>query len=169
MIFKGIELDRLDSPHIHVDEPFNSDPKQVSDHPRLNDLRDIFVVGNIYYDRHSSKFICDLEIDGVMEVPCAITLRPVELDFNIQLEDMFSFDELEAGDEGIKVDGDTLDLSPYIMGSILSEVPLSITDPDIDEYPHGEGWQVMTEEDYIKEKNQEIDPRLAKLKDFKFE
>ncbi|UPU39227.1 DUF177 domain-containing protein [Erysipelothrix sp. Poltava] len=63
----------------------------------------------------------------------------------------------------------SLDLDPYLLDSILAAVPLKAIHPDLKEYPEGEGWQVMTEEDYTKEKSQEIDPRLAKLKDFKFD
>ena len=39
----------------------------------------------------------------------------------------------------------------------------------IKEYPKGNGWEVIREEDYIKSKKDEIDPRLAKLREFKIE
>ena len=55
------------------------------------------------------------------------------------------------------------------MDAIFAEVPLKAVHPDLETYPEGDGWVVMTEEDYINEKSQEIDPRLAKLKDFKFD
>lgn len=169
MLFIRSELDRLQNPRIEINEAFVFDQELIKDNPRCTEIRDIFVVGQLYYDHHSSKAVVDLSLGGVMIVPCAITLRPVELEVEIQFAEMFSFNPVEADEEGIYIDGEALDLSPYIVGSILADVPLKAVHPDIKEYPKGEGWEVLTEEDYIKQKSQEIDPRLAKLKDFKFE
>ena len=51
----------------------------------------------------------------------------------------------------------------------MMEVPLKIVKEGLTQYPKGDGWEVVKEEDYIKEKSKEIDPRLAKLKEFKLE
>lgn len=169
MLFMRSELDHMQTPRIEINEAFVFDQELIKDHPRCTEIRDIFVVGHCYYDHHSSQLIIDLTLEGIMIVPCAITLRPVELEMEIRLEEMFSFDKLEAESEGIYVEGEALDLSPYFVGSILADVPLNVVHPDIKEYPKGEGWEVLTEEDYIKQKSQEIDPRLAKLKDFKID
>ena len=167
MIFKRFDWDRLSSSYIDIDEAFPVDPTFVESHPRLNELRDIFIVGQNYYDPHSSQLILDLEIEGVMVVPCSISLKPVTLEFSIPFEDTFSFEALGEEDEGVEVNGDELVLDSYIYESILAEIPLRIIHPDLEHYPQGEGWEVLTEEDFIKQKSQEIDPRLAKLKDFK--
>ncbi|NLL75547.1 MAG: DUF177 domain-containing protein [Erysipelothrix sp.] len=169
MLFMRSELDQLQTPRIEINEEFVFDQNLIKEHPRCTEIRDIFVVGHIYYDHHSSQTIVDLTINGIMVVPCAISLRPVELDLDIRLEEMFSFEAIETEGEGIYVEGEALDLRPYLIGSILADVPLAVVHPDIKEYPKGDGWEVLTEEDYIKQKSQEIDPRLAKLKDFKFE
>ncbi|QIK70381.1 DUF177 domain-containing protein [Erysipelothrix sp. HDW6C] len=170
MKFIRSDLDRLTTQRINIDEEVVIDLGPQKDSSRVTALRDIFAVGHGYYDDHSSRFITDLTIDGIMTVPCAITLTPFDIDFSFRLGEVFSFEPLGPEDEGIEeVDGEELDLTPYIMDAILAEVPLKAIHPDLEEYPEGDGWQVMTEEDYIKEKNQAIDPRLAKLKDFKFE
>ena len=49
------------------------------------------------------------------------------------------------------------------------EVPLKVVKEGIKEYPKGDGWEVVKEEDYTKSKKDDIDPRLAKLKEFKLE
>ena len=36
-------------------------------------------------------------------------------------------------------------------------------------YPSGDGWEILSEAEYQRRKGNEIDPRLAKLKEFKFE
>ena len=65
--------------------------------------------------------------------------------------------------------GDVVELLPVIFQLILMEVPLKAVKPGIGEYPQGKGWKVIREEDLRKEKEQEIDPRLAKLREFKVE
>ena len=49
----------------------------------------------------------------------------------------------------------------------MLEVPLQVTNASADDYPHGDGWRVITEEEYQKSQEKRIDPRLAKLKEFK--
>lgn len=167
MIFNRFDLERLSTSYIDIEETYTVDPKLVDNHPRLNELRDVFISGQCYFDPHSSQLIPDLIIDGIMVVPCSISLKPVEIEFHIDFKDMFSFEPVGHDDEGIEVNGDVLDLSPYLWEALITEIPLRIIHPDVESYPEGEGWEVLTEEDFIKQKSQEIDPRLAKLKDFK--
>ena len=58
---------------------------------------------------------------------------------------------------------------PVIFQQILIEIPLKVVKPEIKEYPKGDGWKVIREEDLKAEKEREIDPRLAKLREFKAE
>mgnify|MGYP003271358823 FL=1 len=81
---------------------------------------------------------------------------------------MFSFEKTD--DEDVhEVKGDVVELLPVIFQLIVMEVPLKIVKEGLTQYPKGDGWEVVKEEDYIKEKSKEIDPRLAKLKEFKLE
>ena len=50
---------------------------------------------------------------------------------------------------------------------ILMEVPLKVVKEGLIEYPKGNGWEVVRESDQVEERP--IDPRLAKLKDFKLD
>ena len=103
-----------------------------------------------------------------MIVPCSITLEDVEYDFHTKSLEVFSFDKTE--DEDVhEVKGDVVELLPVIFQLILMEVPLKVVKEGIKEYPKGDGWEVVKEEDYTKSKNDDIDPRLAKLKEFKLE
>ncbi len=105
-----------------------------------------------------------------MIVPCAITLKPLSHLFNVRLNEVFSFYEPDEEDEEtIYVQDEEIDLDPYILGAILAEIPLKLIDPELTEYPKGDGWLVMSEEDYLEEKSREIDPRLAKLKDIEID
>ena len=58
---------------------------------------------------------------------------------------------------------------PAVRDAILMEAPLQVTDVDPQDYPSGDGWRVITEEEYESSKKNAIDPRLAKLQEFKEE
>ena len=104
----------------------------------------------------------------MMIVPCSITLEDVEYDFHTKSLEVFSFEKTD--DEDVhEVKGDVVELLPVIFQLIVMEVPMKIVKEGLTQYPKGDGWEVVKEEDYIKEKSKEIDPRLAKLKEFKLE
>lgn len=171
MQFIRNDLDKLSASRLDIEEEVIIDFESLVNRNRIIALRDVFAVGHIYYDTYSTQLVTDLQIEGVMTVPCAITLEPFDLEFSTRLGEMFSFEtpDEELASEIEVVDGEILDLNPYITEVIFAAVPLKAVHPDLEAYPEGSGWKVMTEEDYIKEARQEIDPRLAKLKDFKFE
>lgn len=47
------------------------------------------------------------------------------------------------------------------------DIPLKVVKPGVIDYPKGDGWEVISEETYQKEKKRNIDPRLSILKDYK--
>ena len=59
MLFMRSELDQLQTPRIEINEEFVFDQNLIKEHPRCTEIRDIFVVGHIYYDHHSSQTIID--------------------------------------------------------------------------------------------------------------
>lgn len=167
MKFLRFELEQSASTNIEIDEDLVI---ELEEHPRCNDLKDIHAGGYAYYDRHDGRLTVDIDISGEMIVPCAITLKPLSHLFNVRLNEVFSFYEPDEEDEEtIYVQDEEIDLDPYILGAILAEIPLKLIDPELTEYPKGDGWLVMSEEDYLEEKSREIDPRLAKLKDIEID
>ena len=65
------------------------------------------------------------------------------------------------------VTNETVSLLPAVVNLILLEVPLAITEKGSEEMPSGNGWRVISEAEYEKGRKDRIDPRLAKLKQFK--
>lgn len=61
---------------------------------------------------------------------------------------------------------DTIDINPEIFQAILYEAPMSITRLPRDQYPKGDGWQLLSDQDREEPK---IDPRWEKLNDFKLD
>ncbi|MBV1708810.1 MAG: DUF177 domain-containing protein [Erysipelothrix sp.] len=81
--------------------------------------------------------------------------------------EVFSFEKSDNEDEDVEVvKGDVIELFELVYQLILMEAPLKVVKPDLKEYPKGDGWEVIKEEDYVAAKKSEIDPRLAKLKDY---
>lgn len=134
----------------------------------LRDLHEVEVSGNGHYDPALQRFEVDLEISGEMVVPCAVTLEDVVVPFEIASHEVFSF--LPSKDEDVHfVKKEILELYPVIFQLILVEIPLKVVKDGNFTYPKGEGWEVIREEDYIRRSKDEIDPRLAKLKEFQFQ
>ena len=163
MKFLRSELEKLQVSRIDISEDLEF---QLDNHPLCQEIKEVHVEGYAFYDYQSGRFSIDLDIDGEMIVPCAITLKPLSYEFETSLSEVFSFYEPDEEDEvTIYVEGDEIDFGPFIFGAVLAEVPLSLKDPDLETYPEGDGWSVITEKEYQKQKSEEIDPRLAKLKE----
>ena len=168
MKWSRAELLQADKQTIDCTDTIAFDPAAFAKMHQIRGLQDVTVSGNIHYDTASERVFADLDIEGVMIVPCSITLEDVEYDFHTKSLEVFSFDKTE--DEDVhEVKGDVVELLPVIFQLILMEVPLKVVKEGIKEYPKGDGWEVVKEEDYTKSKKDDIDPRLAKLKEFKLE
>ena len=168
MKWSRAELLQAEKHTIEFDEEIAFNSAAFAKMHQIRGLQDVTVSGNIHYDTTSERVFADLDIEGVMIVPCSITLEDVEYDFHTQSLEVFSFEKTD--DEDVhEVKGDVVELLPVIFQLILLEVPLKVVKDGLKEYPKGDGWEVVKEEDYVKEKKDEIDPRLAKLKEFKLE
>lgn len=148
-------------------EKLNFDANAFESFDRINGLKDVYVDGTGYFENISQRFHVDLRIEGIMIVPCAVSCEDIDVPFEIETEEEFSFEPCD--DEEVHViKKEILDLNPLIFQLILSQVPLKVVKEGI-EYPKGDGWEVLKEEDYIKSKSQVMDPRLEKLKEFKIQ
>lgn len=168
MKWSKLELLQAKNDTIEFEDTIDFEPAVFYKMHQIRGLQDVTVSGNIHYDASIERIFADLDIEGVMIVPCSITLEDIEYDFHTKSLEVFSFDKTD--DEDVhEVKGDVVELLPVIFQLILMEVPLKIVKKGLMQYPKGDGWEVVKEEDYIKAKSDEIDPRLAKLKEFKLE
>lgn len=133
----------------------------------INALEDVNISGEVSYIADQDLITLLMKVDGVMICPCAITLEDVAYPFTIDVDEIYSFNnaqELNA----LEIDGDELDIEPLLFETIMQEVPIKVVKQDIVSYPKGDGWSVKSEEEFARMKKEELDPRLAILKDFKF-
>ena len=100
-----------------------------------------------------------LNVVGKMVLPCAITLKPVDYGFNINIDEILS-EESEEISKKVKKSENTIDILPIVWENILMEIPMKVVSPDAElEKIEGDGWKLVTED------TENINPELAKLKD----
>lgn len=170
MKYSRLQLLRAKDNQISFDEMISFEDTAFSKMDHIRGLQDVAVSGNIHYDVDAERVYADLDIEGVMILPCSITLEDVEYPFSTSSCEEFSFVKCDDA-EVHECKGDVVELLPVIFQLILFETPLKVVKEGVIEYPKGNGWEVIREEDYVRSKKEErpIDPRLAKLKDFKLD
>lgn len=146
---------------VHVDELENMN----------NDIRKIdplHVEGK--YSIHEDEIIFSFTIKGKMILPCARTLVDVPYPFQIKADEVFSlspyYGEKEMEDDIHQVEGEEIDLKPYVMENVVLHIPFRVFTDDEEAYKQaafkGEGWEFISPE----EKEKTIDPRMEKLQSF---
>ncbi|MEG0520636.1 MAG: hypothetical protein RR520_05590, partial [Erysipelotrichaceae bacterium] len=58
---------------------------------RIRGLRDVNVSGALRYESFDERVDVNLHIEGVMIVPCSITLEDVEVPFSTDSDEVFTF------------------------------------------------------------------------------
>ena len=140
----------------------------LSELEQLNN--DIRKIGSVHVKCEAAKrddlIHCQLQITGEMILPCARTLVDVPYAFEINTLELFSEDPYfeEGEDSDIhQIEGEILDLKPYIKENVLLETPFRVyaTEDQMEAnvLSSGNGWSVITEE----ENKNKVDPRMAKL------
>ncbi len=117
-----------------------------------------------YYD-FSDKLRVSYQIAGEMICPDAVTLAAVSVPFEAEEDEAVVFDPKE---EGFLLDADR-NSEEVVLSIILPEVPIKVVKNKKIEYSRGDGWSFVSEKDYETSKKDEIDPRLQKLKEYRFE
>lgn len=130
----------------------------------INGLKDIHVVGTAQLQNSNTQLYVKYQIDGVMILPCAVSNENVDYPFHIDSSRMFVFYKPEFEDDAIEAKRDTVDLTQEIFQDIMLEIPSRVVKDGATMKMKGNGWQVLSEEDLVKDED-DIDPRLAKLKD----
>ena len=136
-IVKSIEVDEVYS--------FTQDELKGTDLLKLDDIK---VEGEIIKNGLGNIEL-NLDVEGVMVLPCAITLKPVNYPFSVQIsgeieELMENFDEISTNFQN------SIDILPIIWENILMEIPMRVVSDEAknsDLKMEGEGWKFVTEEE----------------------
>ena len=155
-----IDLTRLrngiDS-EVIVDETY-SVPKEDLEHTGVTSIDDVKITGTITVDSMQEIYL-NLEVNGAMIIPCAITLKPVNYPFSINIEGTLEEILEETPEKTINCQN-RLDILPIIWENILMEIPMRVVSEDAEDAElSGDGWRLITDDE--KKENSE----LSKLKD----
>ena len=117
-----------------------------------------------YYDA-SDELRINYRVQGDMVCPCAISLEDVYVPFDLSDDDKVVG---KPDEEGFLMD-ENKDIEKMVLYIVLPEVPIKVVKKEKIEYSRGDGWAFVSEKDYESSKKDEIDPRLQKLKEYRFE
>ncbi len=143
---------------VKVDEVV-SIPKEDLENTDIIELKDVRVKGEIY--RYGEEdYELNLVLDGVMVLPCSLTLKPTDYKFNTEISGVYTEMMQEIENFSKKIEN-SLDIFPIIWENILMEIPIKVTCPEATDLKlSGDGWKLVTEES-VGETNSAFD----KLKD----
>lgn len=132
-------------------------PDEFLEGTEIRKISAVKVSGFVF--NNEEEFELNINITGTMVLPCARTLKDVNYPFNIDINEIIG----ENDDNSLEIIQNSLEIFPIIWQNILVDVPLRVLAPDAkEESLEGDGWRLITQD----EAKEEIDPRLAKLKDY---
>ena len=112
----------------------------------IRNLSDVKVNAHIKRVTDSS-YNMSLIIDGVMTLPCSVTLKDVLYPFHIETEVKISNDD-ENLEEYVKIIQNSIDILPIIWQNIALEIPLKVVSDDVSDTPtSGDGWKLVSLDD----------------------
>ena len=130
-----------------IDSEINYDEIYYSN-TNIIKISGVKILGNVT-KMDTGELELNLKADGVMTLPCSVTLEPVDYPFSLTINEIID----EKDENNLKKDANTLELKEYLWENIVVEIPLRIVSDNAytKEYK-GNGWQLITDESQ-KEKN----------------
>ncbi|APX72546.1 YceD family protein [Companilactobacillus allii] len=132
------------------------------------------ISGQLFND--NGLVISDIKVDVPVTVPSTRSLEPVEIPLKFRINEAYNIDDIDTEDIDentiiIPIDDDhpTVNVYESILDNILLNIPSQVlTKEEINgkNMPSGNNWEVISEEDYQKQKEEDkqINPEFAKLK-----
>ena len=125
-------------------------------------------IGSCHVKVHGQEYedliVLEIKIEAEVVGVCSYSLEDVPL--KLKFKDTLHFsNEIEDDEETIFEDKPIFDLDPYILELIITEVPMKIVKKGAKLPDSGNGYRVLSEEEYLKEKEEKKDSRWSKLDD----
>ena len=120
-------------------------PKEMLSNSRIDELKDIKIDGNICLNE-DNELVLEGKLLGTMVLKDDLTLEPVDYEFKTDFEEILNKSE------------NVLDITDILWQNILVEIPSKVRSTSEDINLSGDGWRLMSEEEYEKEKNKSNNP-----------
>jgi len=130
-------LNRFSKIEIEDNVIFNEEYLKNSE---IRELKNINVTGLVSID-YEDNLIMNLNINGTMVLPCAVTLKDVDYDFDTDFEE-----NLGKFEEIYKNNKNTLEISDILWENIVLEIPIRVVSDEIEpSNTSGDGWELISE------------------------
>ena len=150
MKYDLVRLNNNIDKYISVSEEYSFTEDELSGTDLLK-LDDVKINGEIFKNSLGNIEL-NLEVEGVMVMPCAITLKPVNYPFNIEISGEIE-ELMENFEENSTNFQNSIDILPIIWENILMEIPMRVVSDEAENsniIKEGEGWKFVTEEEEKK-------------------
>lgn len=131
--------------------------KEIISGTDLIKLDDVSIKGDITKNNRNELLInCDIK--GIMVLPCAVTLEPVDYPFNIHIDGNLEEMIQEINENSQKIEN-SIDIFPIIWENVLMEIPMKVVSEKAKDVKlEGDGWKLITDDN-----KEEINPEFQKL------
>lgn len=163
----------------YKDKPFEFEEKLDLTKELKSRLEDVLeatpveIKGQLFND--NGLVISDVKVKTTLKVPSTRSLLPVEFPVDIRINEAYNVENVEAEDLEdynivIPIDDDnpTINIYESVIDNILLSIPSKILTKKEEQdniMPSGKNWEVISEEDFKKQKEEEhVNPEFAKLK-----
>ena len=164
-----MRLDVVKLPYTKVfelSEDLTFDPEVFKCHKPLIEVEKCHV--ELKAQRFEEFIYVTLNLKAKVILECSYTLEHFET--NISGTDELHFAPNKDEDEDcIEYKGTSIDLDPYIFNLLSASVPLSPKAPNAKVPNSGKGYRVLSEDDYLKEKEEQGNSQFDALKDLNFD
>ena len=130
---------------VPIDITYSFSKEQIKGTDLLK-LDDVKIIGELHKNV-LGNIVLSVDVSGVMILPCAVTLKPVDYPFSLVIDDEIEklYENIEEKSINLQ---NTIDILPIIWENILMEIPMRVVSPDAENIKlSGDGWKLVTDED----------------------
>ncbi|MBR7041885.1 MAG: DUF177 domain-containing protein [Bacilli bacterium] len=120
-------------------------PKEMLTDSRIDNLKDVKLLGELFLNEENDIELTG-NLKGIMILKDDITLEPVEYKFDTIIEETLTNNQ------------NILDITDILWQNILVEIPSKVRKTNEDINLSGDGWRVLTEDEYNEERNKANNP-----------
>lgn len=135
-------------------------------------VKNIKLSGAVFYNQ--PYVTGDFHVVAQLVVPSSRSLEPVDFQEDFHFSENYTDTDVAKEESAeseipiVKVENEIIDLQKAIEDNILLHIPTTILTKKEEQenlYPRGKGWSVISEDDFVKEQKEQVNPAFAKLKD----
>ena len=120
-------------------------PQNLLSSSLITELKNIQIDGELFLDEEDNLNLTG-KLSGTMVLKDDITLEPVDYEFETELEEI------------LEKSKNILDITDILWQNILVEIPSKVRSTDEDINLEGDGWRVISEEQFQKERKNSNNP-----------